>query len=102
MRSRVGGVAAAVVGLLGLWAMVQAVDPHDPVAKWLTWRLLVVLALTVAWGCSCLSLGLWLVTKLRWRAPLRERLLIGFATGVLSFGLATFCVGLGGGLGPVS
>lgn len=101
-RSRAVGSAAAAVALLGLVAMVRAVHPHDPIPQWLVWRFLAVIALTVWWGFSCLAGGFRLVVALGIRAPLRERLLLAFATGVLAFGSVTFLVGLVGGIGGVS
>ncbi|MFI5308243.1 MAG: hypothetical protein ACHQ53_12860 [Polyangiales bacterium] len=81
-------------------AIVVTYGRDYPVSQWLLVREAGYFILASLWGAGCLSLGvrvLALCMPPHYRTA--ERIFIGFALGVLAFGLAVFGVGLFGGLG---
>lgn len=87
------------VALAGLVIFHRAVAPHDPPGAWLVWRYLSVIAQASVFAASALCGGFFLSSALRLSAPLRERLVLSFALGVLAWGLVIVGVGLIGALG---
>lgn len=82
--------------------VLYSIDTHYPLREWLLTRSLQYWILTLYWAAGCLSAGLEIlshVAKGRYRPT--EAPFIAFPLGVLAFGVATFGVGLGGGLGRV-
>jgi hypothetical protein len=98
---RLVGLVATLLGGSILFAVVM--DRSYAIEDWLFWRYAGYWVTTLFWGSSCLSFGNAL---LRWWRPetprVTERLTLGFALGVLSFGLAIFLVGLLHGLNAVT
>ena len=92
-------VAAGAVTLTLLF-----LNQHQPLSQWLFWRFATIYGCVLFFGAACLSAGhaaLGLLVKNR-PLPLRERLLLDFAAGVLLFALAVFLVGVCRGLGHAS
>jgi len=77
---------------------------QQPLSKWLFWRFGVIYCCVLFFGAAAFSAGHAALGPLvRSRPlPLRERLFLDVAAGVLIFALAVFLVGLCGGLGQAS
>ena len=87
-------VASAIV--------LYSIDVHYPVREWLLSRTLQYWILAVYWAAGCLSTGLEILSHVaKGRYRVTEAPFIAFPLGVLAFGIATFAVGLGGGIGRV-
>ncbi|MEO8185370.1 MAG: hypothetical protein ABI895_41710, partial [Deltaproteobacteria bacterium] len=85
--------------LLGAGLLAAFVHQHYPIQHWLFWHYAVSWLITLFCSVACLSSGNALAAKvLGHRVPLVERMTLGFAAGVLAFGLAVFVVGVLGGL----
>lgn len=94
--------AICALCLGGVALFLSVVGDHYPVRKWLFWVYGEIWMLTLFCGAGCLATGdLVLERVFGYRAPLRERLVMGFAVGVLAFMVGVFVVGLFGGLGAV-
>ncbi len=92
-------VAAGAVTLTLLF-----LNQRQPLSQWLFWRFAVIYGCVLLFGAACVSVGhaaLGLLVKNR-PLPLRERLLLDFAAGVLLFAIAVFLVGVCHGLGHAS
>jgi hypothetical protein len=93
---------AVYVATAAAAAIVAVFSQHYPLGEWLLWAVLRYWFLASYWAAGCLGLGLWLVAVL---CPstfrFSERLVVGFALGVLGFALITFAVGLAGQLNRV-
>jgi hypothetical protein len=72
---------------------------HYPIQLWLFWRYASYWLVSAIWALACLSFGTVAVRRLLEGLPRGERLVLGFATGVYLFALATFLAGLVGLLG---
>ncbi len=91
-------VALATAGMIFL----SVVHRHYRVGDWLFWEYAAMWALCAWWSLSCLAMGHLLLSRvLRIRMPLREHLLMAFATGVLTFATGVFIAGLFALLTPV-
>lgn len=97
------GVIPLAIGLAGLWAFVSVVTRHDNVSGWLVWRYLAIIGQAGLFGLSALaggdSVGAFFGLR---RFPLKERLVLGFAMGVLVWALLIVVLGLLHVLGPVA
>ncbi len=83
----------------GVAVFLAVVHRHYPIQNWLFWVYAALWAATLLWATSCVSIGHLVVGRaLGLRLPLREHLLMSFATGVLVFGLGIFVLGLAGAL----
>lgn len=70
-----------------------------PIQNWLFWHYAVCWLRGVFWGLGCLAAGNELLARsFGQRLALLDRLSLGFASGVLAFGLSIFLLGLAGGL----
>lgn len=88
--------------LVGVAIFLSVVNDHYPVRKWLFWIYGEIWVLTLFCGAGCLATGDLLLERVfRYRAPLRERLVMGFAVGVLAFMTGVFVAGLFGALGTI-
>jgi hypothetical protein len=90
------------VGVIGIIAFYRAVAPHDPPQGWLVWRYLAVGAQAALFALGSLCGGHALLSLIPVRLPVRERLVMSFALGVLSWALLTVVLGLLGLLGTVA
>ncbi len=95
-------LGALFIGVIGLIAFYRAVVPHDPPQEWLVWRYLAVGAQAALFAVGSLCGGHALSSLIRLRLPLRERLVMSFALGVLGWALLTVLLGLLGLLGTVA
>ncbi|HEY5959291.1 MAG TPA: hypothetical protein VIV60_22190 [Polyangiaceae bacterium] len=69
-------------------------EPWYPIAKWLLWHYLGVIALTLYVGVACLSLGDWVLRHVsRLSLPTHEHVAIGFVLGLTGFELGMFLLG---------
>jgi len=99
-RWGLAGWTALAVSLAGAAVFLHVVNAHYPIEKWLFWIYAEVWAFTLIFGAACLAAGELVVGRfLRFRAPLRERLLISFAVGVFVFATGVFVAGLCHALG---
>ncbi len=91
-------VALATAGTIFILVMRE----HYRIGDWLFWEYAAMWALCAWWSLSCLAGGHLLLSRiLRIRLPLREHLLMAFATGVLAFAGGVFVAGLFALLTPV-
>lgn len=95
----------STVTLLLVWlvsAFAYTLHLAYPIHEWLVWRYAFYWSLTLVFCGACLSAGNALLLVLGAGAlPLRERLVLGFALGVLAWGSAVFVAGLLQLYGPV-
>jgi hypothetical protein len=100
-RIRPWGLLCATLGALVL--VLSLLDQREPIVQWLFWPYAAITGSTLLFGTSCLVMGHAAVAALSRKEPLplRERLLVDFAVGVLLFAVGVFLVGLAGGLGGV-
>jgi hypothetical protein len=92
-------------GALALGALVFAaiVQPHYAIQQWLFFRYAAAASCAALFCVSALSVGNLIVSALSTQAELLEgRVTLGFACGVLAFGLAMHVVGLLGWVGPAA
>jgi hypothetical protein len=96
------GKLAALLALVALGTSVAILATYNvqyPIADWFLVQGASYWALTLYWGAGCLAFGVQLLALIAPRHyRVAERVFIGFALGVLAFGLAVFGVGLFGGL----
>ncbi len=79
------------------------VNRYYPFGRWLFFRYASIAAIALVWAAACVSAGHALLSRLfRPALPLREHLVLAFASGVFLFQLAVFLVGLAGGIGTIS
>lgn len=91
---RVRSTGLVVVLGLGAAGVLYALHHHYPITEWLIWRYIGYFALCGAWAAACLGAGLRLFDSLRLdHAQRDERWVLGFALGVLAFGLSMFALG---------
>lgn len=91
-----------VVLCIGLAVFAWSVHGHYPLSKWLFFRYLGYWVMCSVLAFACLSSGFRLLGVLGGQAlRFTERLVLGFAAGVLAFGLGMFCAGMLGGYGTV-
>jgi hypothetical protein len=89
--------------LAGAAFYASVVDRYYPIDHWLFFRYASIAAIALGWATACVCAGSALLARLfRPSLPLREHLVLAFASGVFLFQLAVFLVGLAGGLGTVS
>lgn len=99
---RIRSVAVGCILLAGALAFGREVDAYCAVRDWLVWRYALYAALCGWVALACCAAGYRVVLALHGRAlRFSERLLIGFAAGVLLFGLGVFVAGVLGWYGPV-
>lgn len=84
--------------------VVAFLNSREPIKQWLFPHYAMTGGLTLLFGGASLSIGHAALRPLVKNAPLplRERLLLDLATGVLIFALSVFVVGVFGGLGGIS
>ncbi len=97
---RFRAVGATVAVALGALILLAVVRQHYPIGKWLLWTYAKLWLIVLYFAGACLSGGFrlaqWLVPR---ACPLRERLVLAVALGVLLFALAIQCAGLLGLVG---
>ena len=99
-EGRIRELLLLVAILGGAFVLLRAAQPHYPLQDWLFWRYAGYWTLSLVWALGCVSSGHALLRKLLGRVlPVREQLTLSFAAGLFVFFLATFLVGLAGGLG---
>ena len=92
-RTAVWLAAVASATIVGVFSQ------YYPVGEWLLVAVARYWLLAAYWAIGCLGLGLWLLAVLCPSAfRFTERVVVGFALGVLGFGLIAFAVGLAGQL----
>jgi hypothetical protein len=97
---RIGLIATLLLATGFLAAFVQQ---HYPIQRWLFWHYAGSWLIQLFCALACLSVGNALAAKLLGhRVPLVERMTLGFAAGVLTFGLAVFAVGVVGALSAIT
>jgi len=96
-------IGLLVTLLLGAGFLAAFVHQHHPIQRWLFWHYAGSWLITLFCSVACLSAGNALAAKvLGPRVPLVERMTLGFAAGVLAFGLAVFAAGVLRGLNVVT
>src|SRR5262249_5969107 len=90
-RAAVLVAAGAAAGIVGVFSH------HYPLYEWLLWAVVRYWFNAAYWATGCLGFGLWLLS-LVCRSAFRftERLVVGFALGVLGFAVVTFVAGIAG------
>lgn len=95
-------LAIALTLALGLAGFASFVHGFYPIQTWLFWRYSGYLLTATFWLACCLSFGNELMARYCAWLNAEERLSVGMAIGVLSFGLAIFSLGLLHALYPVT
>jgi hypothetical protein len=99
-RLRVAVAVAWVVAASGL--ALAVLGALQPLSRWIVFEYAGFWAATGIWAVACLAIGLRLLRALDLAPPLGERLVLGAALGVLTFGLAIYAIGLAHGLHAVT
>jgi len=101
VQDRTKGLVATLS--VGTVVFAAVVNQHYPLRDWLFFWYLGYWLATVVWAAACTCFGYRATADLLpRRLGMSERLSLGFAAGVLAFGLSIFFIGLAHGLGSVT